>query len=252
MIEINLIPDVKQELLKAQRARAVVISASIVTSIVAAAVVVLILVYMFAVQGVRTIYLDNSIAEKGDKLSKVEDLSKILTIQNQLKTISEINAKKNMDSRVFDMISAITPNGDDAVTFSQITVGAVDAENADESDDSAAQGGQVRLEGQVAGYDTMEIFKKIIANTTFEYTEDGEKKSMALAENISTSDMSYGEDAEGKKVLRFTLVFDYPPEFLAPASENLTFKLNVNGNVTDSFLGIPRFGERAKDLQEGE
>ena len=53
MIEINLIPDVKQELLRAQKGRAVVISASIFASVIAVGVVALLLVYIFGVQGVR-------------------------------------------------------------------------------------------------------------------------------------------------------------------------------------------------------
>ena len=56
MIEINLIPDVKQELLRAQKGRAVVISASIFASVIAVGVVALLLVYIFGVQGVRGCY----------------------------------------------------------------------------------------------------------------------------------------------------------------------------------------------------
>ena len=82
MIEINLIPDVKQELLKAQRIRNVVISSSILVSIIAAGVVVLLLVYMFGVQSVRNSLLDSQIKDKYATLSKVDDLSKIITIQN--------------------------------------------------------------------------------------------------------------------------------------------------------------------------
>lgn len=251
MIEINLIPDVKQELLRAQRARAVVISSSILASIIAAGAVVLLLVYIFGFQGVRGIYLDDQIDKKGTEFSNVEDLSKILTIQNQLKSISELNGQKNMDSRVFDMIAAITPQGDSTVAFSQITLGASIDEAAAAEGTVPAGGGQIHLEGQTTGYDAMEVFKKTVENTVFVYTADGESKTLPLAANISTGDISYGEDADGNKVLRFTIGFDYPAELLSPKSGQITFKLNVNGNVTDSYLGIPRFAERAKDL-EGE
>ncbi len=250
MIEINLIPDVKQELLKAQRARAVVISASIFTSIVAMAVVVVLLVYMFVVQGARNLYLDGQIDTKGKQFSSVEDLSKILTIQNQLKTISDLNGQKKMDARVFDMMSAITPPGSNAISFSQITIGdaSTDGTTTTASTDG---GGQIHLEGQTTGYDAMEVFKKTISNTMIQFTQNGETKTVPLAANINTSDISYGEDAEGHRVLRFTLTFDYPAELLSPASANLSFKQNVNGNVTDSYIGIPHFSDRAKDIQGG-
>lgn len=250
MIEINLIPDVKQELLKAQRARAVVISASIVTSIVAAGLVVVLCVYIFGVQGVRGLYLDGQIEDKSKQLAQVEDLPKILTIQNQLKVIPELNSQKNMETRIFDMTAAITPPNPNSVAFSQINVGAP-ADAILDPTMPATEGGQIHLEGQTSGYDSMEAFRKTIENTTIEYTKDGAKATAPLAQNVSTSDISYGEDADGRKVLRFTLTFDYPAELLSPQSTLVTFKLNVNGNVTDSFLGIPHFAERAKDF-EGE
>lgn len=252
MIEINLIPDVKQELLKAQRARSVVITASIFTSIIAVGVVVLLLGYIYGVQGVRGVYLDGQIDTKSKELSKVEDLSKILTIQNQLSAISTLNDQKVMASRMFDVVSAITPPGDAAISFSQINVSpggmGLDSE---ETEVSTTEGGQIQFEGQTASYDTMELFKKRIENTSFQYKEDGEDKLVDLASNISTTDISYGEDSNGNKVVRFTLLFDYPAELFSSktAGQQLSFKLNVNGNVTDSYIGIPRFSERASDLE---
>jgi len=109
MIEINLIPDVKRELLRAQRARTTVISAAIVISIVAGAVVAALALYVYGVQTVRGALLDNQIKDGAAKLSKVEDLSKILTIQNQLSRISELNSQKNIDSRLFDVLAAVIP-----------------------------------------------------------------------------------------------------------------------------------------------
>lgn len=249
MIEINLIPDVKQELLKAQRARAAVISGSVLISIAAVSVVVILSVYIFGVQVARGAILDNDIKKKGQELAQVEDLSKILTIQNQLATISQLNSEKIMASRVFDVVAAITPAGDSGpVSFSQISLAPGGGE------DGSIEGGQIRLEGQTGGYDSMEAFKKRIQNTSFQYKdEDGEDRLVELASNINTSDISYGEDVSGGRVLRFTITFDYPAELLASATANqhISFKLTVNGNVTDSYQGIPRFTQRATDIQEG-
>lgn len=256
MIEINLIPDVKQELLKAQRIRNVVISSSILVSIIAASVVALLLVYMFAIQGVRNSLLDNQIKDKYATLSKVDDLSKIITIQNQLKTISSLNDQKVLSSRIFDIVSAITPPNDSTVSFSQISVVPNSDDQSDDSDNTSSStgGGSIHLEGQTSSYDSMEAFKKRIANTSFQYVKDGETTLIPIASDISTSDISYGEGSDGSKVLRFTISFNYPTELLASASADqpLVFKLVVDGNVTDSYLGIPRFVERASDTEGDE
>ena len=252
MIEINLIPDVKQQLLKAQRIRNVVISSSIIVSLVAVGIVVLLVVYMLVVQNARSAYLDGQIDKKYTELSKNDDLSKMITIQNQLSTISSLNDQKVLSSRTFDVVSAITPSDDTSIAFSQIDVTPnVEGASTDETDTtttaaSGDAGGSIKLEGQIASYDLLEAFKKRIANTSFEHTEDGKTTLIPIASNISTSDISYGEDTDGAKVLRFTISFDYPTELLASASANqpLVFKLSVDGNVTDSYLGIPRFVER--------
>jgi len=235
MIEINLIPDVKQELLKAQRTRAAVISSSILISIIAGGIVVALALYVFGVQTVRSSLLDTQINDGNAKLSKVEDLSKILTIQNQLTKISQLNADKNVSSRVFDMLSAVTPSGANTVQFSQISV---DTENT-----------TIRLEGQTNAYDSMEVFKKTLASAIIEYVDNGEQKNVALAADISTTDISYGEDSSGAKVLRFVVTFAYPTELFSTSVTAPSFKLSVDGNVTDSYLGIPKslFTERAKD-----
>lgn len=238
MIEINLIPDVKQELLRAQRMRAAVISTSILVSIIAAGLVVALVLYVFAVQNVRSAILDGQIKEGSEKLAKVEDLSKILTIQNQLNKVSELNNAKNVDSRVFDVLSAVVPPAPNDARMSQITI------------DAEAQ--TVRLEGQTRGYDSMELFKKTLDNATLTYTdpETNEQTTIDLASDISVTDTSYGRDADNNLVLRFVLTFKYADKLFSPTISGLAIKLSVDGNVTDSYLGIPRsiFAERATDL----
>ena len=236
MIEINLIPDVKRELLRAQRTRATVISVSILTSIIAAGLVVMLVLYVFGVQTVRSAILDGQIKEGSETLAKEEDLSKMLTIQNQLSKISELNGQKKMDSRMFDVLAAVIPPAPNDVQISQV---AIDAEES-----------TIRLEGQTRGYDSMEVFKKTVDGAIIVYSNDGEEQNVKLADNISVTDTSYGSNAENRKVLRFTLTFTYADELFSPEVVAPTFRLSVNGNVTDSYLGIPKsvFTERATDL----
>lgn len=236
MIEINLIPDVKQELLRAQRTRATVISSSIIVSLIALGAVVALMLYVFGVQTVRGAILDGQIEEGDKKLAQVEDLSKILTIQNQLSKINELNSQKKMDSRVFDVLAAVIPPAPNDIQVSQVAI------NAEE--------GTIRIEGQTRGYDSMEVFKKTVDSAVVIYTQESEEQEIKLADEISVTDTSYGENAEGQKVLRFTLTFKYPEELFSPSIPLVTLKLNVNGNVTDSYLGLPKsiFAERATDL----
>jgi hypothetical protein len=227
MIEINLVPDVKQELIKAQRVRASVISVAIVVGIGAVGIVVLLAFWVFAVQAARGVLTDNTIKEESQKLSNVEDVSDTLTIQNQLSKLPAMHDEKNIDSRLFDILTTINPSAPNNVAITNVSL------------DSSTT--TIKLEAQaVNGYPALDVFKKTINATTFEFTRDGEKQSVKLATGMSDSDRSYGEDASGAKVLRFTLTFTYPEELFARTSQNASIVAPERTNATDSFLGVPQ------------
>jgi Tfp pilus assembly protein PilN len=238
MIEINLVPNVKQELIKAQRARSKVITGAVFIGVASVAVVILLAFYVFGVQKARDMIADSQIDSKSKTLSEVKDLSKTLTIQNQLTKISALNDDKKIYSRVFDMLTAIIPPAPNNIQISDMTI--------DSTTDT------ITINGQAANsYAAVEVFKKTIAGAKVKYT-DSDKNGVDLATNISTSNTSYGEDSSGAKVLRFTISFLYAKELFSPGSKNVSVVVTTRGNVTDSYLGVPSiFTDRAKDSTEG-
>jgi hypothetical protein len=240
MIEINLVPDVKQELIKAQRVRASVISVAIVVGIGVVGVVVVLAIWVFAVQAARGIISDNTIKNESQKLSGVEDISRTLTIQNQLSKLSSMHDNKNINSRLFDILTTINPSAPNNIAITNVSL------------DSATN--TIKLEAQaVNGYPALDVFKKTINATTFDYSNSDGKQSVKLASAMSDSDRSYGEDASGAKVLRFTLTFTYPVELFSNSSENATIVAPERTNATDSFLGVPQslFTQKASDTEGG-
>lgn len=240
MIEINLVPDVKQELIKAQRVRATVISISIIVTIVSGVILAILAGYVFGVQSVRSALADSEIASKYDELQQHEDLSKILTIQNQLANIAALDSAKNIDSRLFSVLGAIIPPAPNTIQISDLAV------------DNVEQ--VITIQGQTSGYSSLEVFKKTVSGTTLEYGPEDEVQRVPLAGQISTSDVAYGEDASGAKVLRFTMSFVYAEELFSNSLTNFAIKRPDNGNATDSYLGLPKslFTNRASDLEEEE
>jgi hypothetical protein len=239
MIEINLVPDVKQELLNAQRVRTTVISISILVGMAAVAIVIVLAVWVFAVQAARGALSDDAITKESQKLSQVADISNTLTIQNQLSKLSEMHNNKSIDSRVFDVLTTINPPAPNNVMISNLSL------------DSSTK--TIKIEAQAAnGYPALEVFKKTINATKFEFTENGQKQSVPLASDMSDTDRSYGEDASGATVLRFTLSFAYPDALFARTAEGATIIAPTRTNVTDSFLGVPNslFTPKADTAQE--
>lgn len=240
MIEVNLVPDVKQELINAERVRSLVISVTILAGLVAAGLVLLLGFWVFGIQTVRGAIADNSIKNESAKLSSVEDLESSLTIQNQLSLLPSLHESKKIDSRIFDVLTAISPAAPNNVTISKLTINAADR--------------TIAIEAQATGgYPALEVFKKTIAATEFRYlSANNTEEAHLLANTMSDGDRSYGENANGQKVLRFGLSFEYPEELFTPYLTNAQVTGPGNTNVTDSYLGIPKslFSPKANDSEE--
>jgi len=226
---------VKQELIRARTQRSAVVSISIVATLAALALVVVLSIYVFGVQTVRSAIADGQIKKGADQLAQVEDLSKILTIQNQLTKINSLNDDKKIDSRVFQILQAIIPPAPNSVTVSNLTIN--------------TENNSLTFEGQTPTYPSLETFKKTIAAANIRYTDNGEQKDVPLASDLSISNISYGEDSTGAKVVRFTVSFTYADETFSPSVTNPSIVLINGGNVTDSYQGIPKsiFADRATD-----
>ena len=227
MIEIDLLPNVKRELLKTRAMRNRVISISFLVggaSIAAVVVLALILGSQIAAEAVQS----GVIKDRNDKLMAVEDLNKVVTIQHQLTKINEQHSGKKINSRVFDVVTAVNPVAPNNVSFSDIKVNPGSK--------------TITLEGSaVNGYSALETLKKTILNTKVQTTDGDKSSEVSLTKEIKDGDTSFGENSEGKKVLQFSFSFEYAEELLAPANNGTVSVLTPTGkvDVTDSRQGIP-------------
>ena len=242
MIEINLVPDVKQELINAERVRSVVIFGAIAVGIVSIIIVALLGSWVIG-QNIRSGLHDKTIEKESAKLSAVEDLESSLTIQNQLSILPALHESKQVGSRIFDVLTAISPAAPNDISISKLTI--------------SSETKTILIEAQAAGgYSALETFKKTIAATELHFTdEDDNKEVRRLAVSISDGERSYGEDSDGTKVLRFELTFEYPEELFMPYLKNAELVgLDKKTDVTDSSLGIPKslFSPKANDSEEGD
>lgn len=248
MIEINLIPDVKQELIRAERVRSGVISTAILIGIVSVSIVV-VLAVLIGGQAFAGKMADDAIKEQNAKLQNQPDLSDTLTIQNQLTKLTKMHADKKIDSRLFSLMLAVNPPAPNNAAFSNIKL-----------DPTAST---INIEGQASGgYAAVEVLKKTILGTKVHYldkagqdAESNAPREVALATTVNVLETSYGEDASGQRVLRFIISFAYPAELFQSGLRNVEIKAPTQQiNVTDSRIRIPQslFTDAAADVKENE
>lgn len=111
MIQVNLIPDLKAEYLRAQRTKRIFVSLSFIVSAAAAGVVVLMFLYVNVAQGKHTNDLKGDIAELGEEYQSIQDLDKVLTVQKQLESLPGLHENKPRISRLSSFLSTVTPSG---------------------------------------------------------------------------------------------------------------------------------------------
>lgn len=240
MIQINLIPDVKRELIRAQQMRRAAITISIIVGAAAVGAVVL-LSGVLAAQQIRITIAKNDIAKNYKSLQSVDNVDDILTLQNQLSKVTTYNDTKTMDSRLFDVINAINPIAPNNVTYSVI------------KNDPTTK--TLSIEGSAAsGYSATETLRKTILNTKVETTADGQTTSVPLTDTVAVVSTSYGQSSDGAQVLRFTMSFVYPDGLFDNKMKSIRIVTPTSqADVTDSNTRVPDslFSQKATDIKEG-
>lgn len=110
MIQFNLLPDIKIQYLKAKRQEHAVVLASIVAIIVSITVFLLLMVVVHGIQKKNLNDLNADIKAASDELKATPELTKILTVQNQLNALPGLHDKKVVSSRLFSYLSQVTPS----------------------------------------------------------------------------------------------------------------------------------------------
>jgi len=239
MIQINLVPDIKQEMLRAQRMRNVTISLSILVGIIAGGAVVALGLVLGAQTAVEA-YTNSQIKSEYQKLSGTKDINNALTIQNQLTLISGQNDNRTINSRLLDVLAAINPAAPNDVKLSKITLDPTES--------------TLTLEGSAAGgYPATEVFRKTILNTKVSAMQDGQAVEMPLTPDVTLQNTSLGQDSNGAKVVRFTIIFTYPDGLFTNKLREVKVQTPAaRVDVTDSKTRVPdsMFTEAATDVKE--
>lgn len=159
--EISLVPEVKYEMIRMQKVRNLVLSVSII--VVAASLgVVAILGSVKAGQDITMSNQDNDLNRLSEQLTSDVQLTNVLTVQDQLNKISDIEDNKRVLSRVFSLLSVLLPTGEDRISLSELNV------NLDEttlSFEAQADAGREPL----IDYRVLESFKKSVALMKYDY-----------------------------------------------------------------------------------
>jgi Tfp pilus assembly protein PilN len=109
MIQFNLLPDIKQQYLKAQRQKHMVVFVSTMASAISIGIFVILFLVVQVWQRQSINDLNGDIKTYSKQLESTDDLDKILTVQNQLKSLTGLHDQKAVSSRTFGYLTQLTP-----------------------------------------------------------------------------------------------------------------------------------------------
>lgn len=119
--EINLVPDVKEEMIRTLKLRNFIFFICIV---VAGASVAVTLVFGVIAGGQQAAVNSRkeTLTALSETVNSYSDLSDFLTIKDQLGNLASIADNKNLLSRTFGILGALLPQGADTITLSELSI----------------------------------------------------------------------------------------------------------------------------------
>lgn len=119
MIQFNLLPDVKLQYIKTERTKRAVIGISLIASAVALVIFIFLILTVDVFQKKNINDLRTDIATSSKELKQKPDLSKMLTVQSQLNSLTALHDQKPAISRLFGFMNQLTPKD---VTITQLNL----------------------------------------------------------------------------------------------------------------------------------
>ncbi len=211
MAQLNLLPDVKLEFIKARRTKQLLTLISIAVAGVALVIFLLSFVTVNVVQKKSLSDLNKDISKYSTQLKSTKDLDKILTVQNQLDTLTSLHDQKPVTSRLFPYISQVTPA---QANLNKLTM------------DFTAK--TLSLGGTAPSLDVVSAYTDTLKATTYKVA--GGKATKAFS-NVVLS--SFGRDDKGAT---FTITFTFDPIiFDTKSAVSLTVPNTAGADQSNAF-----------------
>lgn len=109
MIQFNLLPEVKLEYIRASRTKRLVMTIAVLAGAASLSIMAILLMTVFVFQKQHMNNVTSDIKKYSSDLKSTQDLDKILTIQNQLNSLSSIHVTKPDVTRIIPYVKQVTP-----------------------------------------------------------------------------------------------------------------------------------------------
>lgn len=228
MVQINLLPDVKQEFLHSRQQKHTFVIGAILISGIALTILALIFAYVQIVQPRHLTNLQNDIDENVAKTKQVSNAVEMVTVQGALDTLPSLQDKKQISSRLFSYITSVTPVN---VSFNEVTL------------DTTA--GTISLKGETTDYEQANVLANNLKSAELSYQENDAKNTIKPFSQVVFTNLGKAEQSDTAKLVSFQVDMQYDPTLFRESVSKPT--ITVKADSKDLLIPSAKpFSERAK------
>lgn len=110
MVQFNLLPDVKLEYIKTQRTKYLVTFISTLAGVISIGLLLLLMFIVYIVQPRLNDDKTAKIADANKQLQAISNVDTILTVQSQLRRLTDLHVNEPVTSRLFTYLQTTTPS----------------------------------------------------------------------------------------------------------------------------------------------
>lgn len=216
MIQLNLLPAIKLEYVRARRNKRL----ALLGSGLVAGVSLLVLVLLFAnvqLQAKHSRDLSQDIKTESKKLEGVEDISSILTIQNQLVNLQTLHASKPEANRIAEYLRQTTP--------AQVVLSKAEVD---------FEAGTISLEGESPSVAMANAHVDTLKFTTYTTRAVTDPKN-AFSEVVLVSVTPNSQESK----VTYSVTFKFDPAIFSNQEEDIKLSVPKNKITTRSQLDRP-------------
>lgn len=194
MIQVNLLPDLKQQYLKAQQIKHLVVVAAVLASLISLIILAMLFLYVQVVQPRHQANLQRDIDSGLSELKSKEDGVKIVTVQGVLEQVPALQDKKPLTSQLFTYLTNVTPKG---VSYSELRLDLIN--------------NTLSLTGQANALEQTNELANNLKSASFSYSQNDAQQSLQPFSRVVFTSLGKSDQTSASKSVAFQLSMTIDP-----------------------------------------
>ncbi len=211
MVQINLLPDVKQEYLKSQQSKHTFVIGAALVSALFITILALVYAYVSIAQPRHLTNLQTDIDESTKQSKEVTDAVEMVTVQGALEQLPGLQDKKQITSRLFGYINSFTPKD---VSYAEIKL--------DLSTNI------LTLRGETTNYEQTNVLANNLKSAQLTYTQNDSAATIKPFSQVIFTSLGKAEQATTNRTVSFQIDMQVDPTMFGEGISKPSIKVKAD------------------------